>query len=303
MSRRDASLELVGEWWLPGHEDDRVAGTLSSDDSGAITLSLIGSLQHRQVQANSAIGRFAQTLRAQQGEPSEGSYQRIHGVSGGKAITLEDCFQTQFHVDGGGSTERLHVHAVFVGAWMELGESLQFTKLQVWLDWMVYWVATSAIHRPIEFTKDENESLSPYAAELRAEALDPIVTFTTDDGLEIAIKHELTSSGDSASEIRIEQDFLWSISRDSLTDLDDLMKVASCLQALVSIGTAKPAAFRRLQLFHPDVTMDEAGQHPAPIDYYAQWHLQPVPAVSTFIRARCCSGYPTSRLTLTSQPS
>ncbi len=105
MSRRDASLELVGEWWLPGHEDDRVAGTLSSDDSGAITLSLIGSLQHRRVQANSAIGRIAQTLRAQQDEPSEGSYQRIHGVSGGKAITLEDCFQTQFHVDGGGSTE------------------------------------------------------------------------------------------------------------------------------------------------------------------------------------------------------
>jgi hypothetical protein len=60
---------FIGEWWLPGHEANRVVGKLTYDPENGIELELESFFE-------------------------ENKFQAIHGYAAGKKISLIDCFST-----------------------------------------------------------------------------------------------------------------------------------------------------------------------------------------------------------------
>ncbi len=92
----DDDLEARGHWWLPGREDQNVAGILTFNRERGGELGLLGSLrslfEEGEREERDGVTRISMTMASMQ---KSGVYPRIHGLAGNKGYTLEDCFRTQ----------------------------------------------------------------------------------------------------------------------------------------------------------------------------------------------------------------
>lgn len=145
--------QIEGQWWLPENRDSKVPGTLVIEED-RIELSLLGALRDHRASAvaqENPDGSTAFTFTEESME-QDGVYPRILGEAGGKAYTLEDCFQTRrTNLFGGGlQTQRVNVHSVFEGLHFDPEEPVEFSEIVVKLDGLVMFVQRSGLSETIE---------------------------------------------------------------------------------------------------------------------------------------------------------
>jgi len=273
-------FEASGQWWLPENPDHKVAGTLSVSDTGRSDLRLIGSLRSPLgVGETSAEGDVTQTVFTDKSMHAAGVFSRIAGLSGSKAFTLDDCFQTHWSGDlfgRGLDAQTIHVNQVLRGAYFEPGEALEFTTLIVRMDWLVYWVLLGGITESVTVQNpdDTNASMKPIEHVLTIKPVDPL-DLEGPGGAAIQLAQMYGLDGDHITERRLTQDFYFVVGFPDVVPLQDLLSQAGALQDLVSIGTGKVAAFKEVSLRHPDIERSFGDKtHELPIELFAQWQVK-----------------------------
>lgn len=95
-------LERRGQWWLPGHENQKVAGAFTFSPADGVRLKLDGWLDPGQMPRPG----------------SENLYPSILGLtSDGNEVTLWDCWETGWAGSSSGSvTATLQADAAYIGA-------------------------------------------------------------------------------------------------------------------------------------------------------------------------------------------
>ncbi|MFI5955548.1 HEPN domain-containing protein [Cryptosporangium sp. NPDC051539] len=238
-------LDVEGEFWTAENPSRRVSGTLTFDEKTGGRLSLIGSFDS-----------FPPASRSSE----SGNYRRIFGHAESGPYTLEDSFQTRWLMGSHGGREVLRVGKIIKGA--ELTSTGQFAvgHLSVRLDGLVYWANRSGI-------QDRSAGHSPaFTVEsLPSERID-----TAWGRLELG--QTWSQTGDHRAEVRVTQDFVFSLVFDQLTPFKDAVEIASDLQDLVSIATDSTAGFRQVSFRHPEL-FQLVDDDPIPIsgEVFVQW--------------------------------
>ena len=198
--------EGQGLWWLPGRDDKKVPGTITFDSEKGGNLSLIGALSHwtEYAEVVPTEGGGVRMDHTAEVEERSGSYPRIYGEVNGKAITLEDAFQTHSkgNLFGRGSEERIFVNRLFTELWWGDGESAEVTALAVNMAYLNDWAIEKYIGETHVFHEDEPGRLKRW--ELNIEARPARVT-TLGDGLTLTLRHHIGIGGRRSTERHLSQ--------------------------------------------------------------------------------------------------
>lgn len=273
VSNTDAGFEVQGEWWLPGHEDRRVAGTLRFDPGSGGRISLIGSLRRWDEEGERTSENGVTRIRVTQRSLEEsGTYQRIHGIAENKSYTLEDCFQTYSTkgIFGGITKEEVYVNRILKGAHFAPDETLEADGASVTLKYLTHWIGNTGLTEPPQDGKDDAPHLRLDARNLQTES------FTLGDGTSVFLKHAVGMKGDGITRRTLTQQFYFQIKAHHLRTIDELTEAASDLQDLVSIGVGRTAQFETVSFTHPDVIrhVGQGRQISVPIEYFVRWTAQ-----------------------------
>lgn len=271
-------IEAPGEWWLPENPDKKVPGILSVSEEGRAELRLIGAFRSWRDMGTTSVAEDGSsvTTLTQQAMENAAVYPRIVGISQASQFTLEDCFRTGMKenlLSSAPPTERIHVGQTFKGVLFEPGEALEFSSLTVQLDWLPYWLRLRGIEESVTSRRQEDD-FSPVHHDLKLTRQEP-KSFPGLDGGTITLGQTYGLLGDGVTERRLKQDAYFTVEAPDLSSVSSLLRQASLIQDLVSIGTGKVAAFRSVSLTHPDITTDLGGKRVTTnIDMYAPWQLK-----------------------------
>jgi len=267
------AFEADGHWWLPESPDHTVPGRLSVSDQGIANLALIGALES---------GASSETIVQEDGstvtvtEPRldrRGVYPRILGHAGSSGYTLEDCLQTRRTL-GGIDTEEIRASQVFKDVHFGADEALEFTEIRAWMDWLVHWTAQTGLEE--EYTSESSKDLGddPILATLSIRFIKS-QTCAGGNGVTVTLGQSYGIEGDGITERRLMQDFHFRITAPGLVSLDQLLQPLSDLQDLVSIGTGRTAAYKSIELRHPNVVHTFSDRAiPVTIKMFAGWQVK-----------------------------
>jgi hypothetical protein len=141
-------LREQGLWWLPGHEDSRVAGTLVTSSDDFARLELIGAFHGPQTAATLLTTDI------------------ILGVAGGRLVTLYKCVKSGSTLQMPGLySERYLAHFVLLGAHFSSQPSVLFSQVTLDFDALFEWAGLSGLR--VEYNLDSNQHLESIKAEFR----------------------------------------------------------------------------------------------------------------------------------------
>ncbi len=269
-------FEVQGEWWVPGRADRKVRGILKFSSEDGAELSLLGSLrslfEEGERSEEDGVVRVSMTEDALE---RAGSYPRLHGDSGGTAYTLEDCFRVRStnRFLGGQGSETIRVNRILRGASFEENEALEATGISFRLTYLVDWIAETSITEQWREDGGTPEDVPRFRIEAREK---PDRGAVLASGGSVYLKHRVGITGDGISDRALTQSFQWRVDQPSLTNMDDLLDLASDVQDLVSIATHKTAAFESVSFWHPDVFRErsEGTQMPRAINLFGVWNTR-----------------------------
>ncbi|MBF8193399.1 hypothetical protein ITP53_48560 [Nonomuraea sp. K274] len=275
MSDSLRAFDIEGEWWLPEHEDRKVAGRLRFDPNSSAELRLIGTFRSMFEEGDRSLQSDGTAIIEVSKDTIErdGTYPRIHGLANGKQYTLEDCFRsrTTRHLIGGGGTETVHVNQIFQGAYFEKDEALAADGVSVELRYLTHWICHTGIKETHAFPVADLPLNGPEIT-LEARALDDAIV-TLPDGDTLRLKHSVTINGDRITTRELSQKFFFRLYTSSLRPVPELVERASDLQDLVSIATGRTAEFDGMRFWHPDVTWEGGDrQEREPIEFFVPWN-------------------------------
>ncbi len=273
-------FEGQGHWWLPGKEEKKVPGTITFDSETGGNLSLIGALSHwteyaEVVPTEGGGVRMDRTLEV---EERSGNYPMIHGQVNGKAITLEDAYQTHMSENlmlGEASEERVHVNRVFTEVWWSKGEPPAANALSVSMAYLDDWALENYIGESLIYNEDDSRikrlELHVEKREDRSVALE--------DGTTLTLRYHFGNGGRRSTKRHLSQGYSLRLDLPEVTPLNDAIDIASDFQDLVSIATGRNAAFEHVWGFHPDLVReldpeDESKVTPFPFEVFARWNIQ-----------------------------
>lgn len=253
MSESLRSFEAQGLWWLPGREDEKVAGILSySPDSGS-ELRLIGSL-------TSARGSHDEI------------YERIHGIADGKQYDLEDCYQKSYKgslFSPGGETETIYVHQVFRGVHYTEPDEPNADRVTADLRYLSQWVGHQGITIQHHSLQDQEEG-KPFASLQVHKKQDHATKLS--DGASLKIQHRVGSASHTGTERALRESYVCSFEFPELTSIPLAIEYVSDMQDLVSIATGRVAEYDELTFWHPDVARSsDTSSYRVPIGFFAEW--------------------------------
>lgn len=137
-----------GLWWLPGNEDDTVAGTLTVAHGQAARLELIGAFGN--------LSSFTEDYRPE----------IIVGAAGGKLITLYRCTRVGARLQMPGlHTERYIADFVLRGAHFGSAADIRFASMAETYDALFEWASRTSFS--VEFESETNGAFVSAAARLR----------------------------------------------------------------------------------------------------------------------------------------
>jgi hypothetical protein len=248
----------AGDWWLPNGAEHITKGILEVDDSGRMSLELLGTL------GEPGRGSLA---KVQVEFETAGVHPLLHGVGRGTQFTLLECFQTtaNIYLPAGTSSETLHVGRALRGAHLTSEDLEGFTSIWFEIDGTVEWMGTpgsSCTHT--EPPADPTISLT--VGVMPEEVLDG------PDATKVVIRHAPRVSTEGLQKSLLQHAFSLAISSTEPRGLDDLLARASDLQDLISVGTGKAAGFRKVHVCHPGLQVDLGGKlAELPIEVLAAW--------------------------------
>lgn len=125
--------EKLGYFWLPGHDDLKVPGTLKITDGGNIELEIVGYFEEKSEVLN-----------------REMEFERIIGeVEKDGLVTLENCFYTRKSYPFGTITKsRLCVNRALIGAGYEKDEIATFSSVSFTVEGISEWLGISGLSIP-----------------------------------------------------------------------------------------------------------------------------------------------------------
>lgn len=122
------SFDDLGVFWLPGHDDDRLAGRLRFDPvDGRIDLELVGVFDR-------------------ESEDDGEATVRLNGWVGSERITLDRCFSAGHRFGSPGVAScRYHANRMFVGHHFAQSEDLEFRSVLLEVDHLSDWVGRTGL--------------------------------------------------------------------------------------------------------------------------------------------------------------
>jgi len=114
-----------GHWWLPDEPDDAVAGVLTYEPSGGLTLDLIGGFEGM---ISEEVRPGAYTVRDE-----SGTWPVVHGVAANKEVTLLDCVPTRTMSRNFGASEAqtIRPRAALVGVHLDQPQQAAFNECHI----------------------------------------------------------------------------------------------------------------------------------------------------------------------------
>lgn len=273
--------EGQGHWWLPGKEEKKVAGTITFDSEKGGNLSLIGALSRwtdfaEVVPTDGGGVRMDRTLAV---EERTGNYPMVYGQINGKAVTLQDAYQTHVSENlmlGEASEERVHVNRVFTDVWWGEGESPAADALSVSLAYLDDWALEQYIGEKLIYNQADSRIKG---LELHVEKREDRFVLL-EDGTTFTLRYHYGNGGRRSTKRHLSQGYSLRLDLPEVTPVNDAIDIASDFQDLVSIATGRNAAFQHVWGFHPDLAReldpeDKAGKRtPFPFEVFARWNIQ-----------------------------
>jgi hypothetical protein len=283
----DDDLDVRGHWWLPGQEDQKVAGilTFTREKGGELALfgSLRGLLEEGEREERDGVTTISMTMASME---RSGVYPRIHGLADNKGYTLEDCFRTSSTniFTAGSGLETIRVNRIVQGAYFEEGEELEATGISFGLTNLEKWVGESGLTEQwfrVESGRPSPDDPPQFRLEARALARR---TVTLGSDRELTLGHGVGIGGDRMTERSLSQGFWWRIDVPVKTSMYALIDLASDLQDLVSAAVGATAALESVKFWHPDIFRagPDGERYPEAVEFFAQWNA----AVDTATRIR-----------------
>lgn len=247
MSDLSDAFECAGLWWLPGHEDQQVAGILRSTSAGEVTLELIGSFE-------SLEGLFSE---------SGGRYPLVLGFGNEcKQVTLLDCLTTrrQFGMPGIASETLTPLKGLLLGANISDARHLEFERLSLRIERLSEWAGVSGLE--LEMTAGQRADLR--RLQLTYEPPEALRGEIDQHAIEIASGFQTGGIGSSAPSVR--EILSINVTPDVPMSLEDLDRdFILPIQHLLTLGLDRPAQVSGVRVFSQHVTMpvgDESRRMP-----------------------------------------
>lgn len=266
------TLDVLGYWWLPNHENHKVPGRLTWDAERGGDLDLLGELIPLELKDNVLPDGQVQKYRERRTK-LQNQFPIIHGVVRRQAFTLLNSFS----LNGVGlsglneSPEHIATNGVLVGAWYTDREGIEADRAIFHLRHLTTWIDTDSITTNYPHLNSDPDG--PYIAITARRA--PSYTARFDD-TEVRIWNELEPVGDQRTHSGINHAWRLTVRTDDPSLLEKLTDVASDLRALVTIGTGKAADIEKTILQHPMLVRRNLAGEDVPgfrddITYYSRW--------------------------------
>lgn len=268
-------LDVQGEWWLPGQENNKLYGVLKVTNGEAGRLELNGAFRSA---LDAIVWSEDDDSASKSGVISlsslreTGTYPIILGESGieGKYYTLKDCWSSSSGRRGQSSkrSESIGVNQVIEGILFDgPNEQIEFDGCRITMRHLSVWLGRSGLKvvysgTPEQFARVEAVELEDLSLELQ-------------DTSKLHFKQTLATSGDRIHSAAIEQScvLVWDFS--FLRTPEEVTRAVGDVQDLVSIACNRPAEFESVVMVHPQAPLtaldgtDLPGRQP--IEYYGQW--------------------------------
>ncbi len=265
------TLDLQGRWWLPGHDDHRVFGTLRWDPDSGGTLHVEGELRPVVWKDNVLADGSIQKYRDDRGDQQR-NYPVVLGQADNRAYTLLDCFRLSLREHGGDeATERVHVNRVLDGAWFDDRDGLRVDRVVVDLRHLTGWVGHSGLSAAHPRMNGDDADVFTVAT---AKTLPSFQTAHA--GGSVLLAQSLSETGDHIHDLGVRQRWSLRVHQPEPEPLDLFMATVSDFQDLLTLAVGKPASFESIRLQHPSLPKRSLDGKPIgnwreDIAYHAQW--------------------------------
>lgn len=272
MTETPPPAEFPGFYWLPETPETKIPGVMTISAEGEVRLSLIGELRSllafAPVTVNADGSSHVSVTEDSRDQASQ--YSRVLGQSRQTFLTLEDGYESrhQSALFGGMPTQELGFNQCFEGVAIEEGVGLTFDRLRFGLQHLTEWVGESGLSETIQFPDGDQ----PRVQTLQLTALGERTVELQGGGV-LALHHAWSVTGDFTART-LAQEFVFELRRDDAVPLEELMLVASGLQAFVAFGTGRVCGYDSLALSRPDLTDGTPGMPDAfrrYVEYHARW--------------------------------
>ncbi|MBA2444198.1 MAG: hypothetical protein H0V49_02575 [Nocardioidaceae bacterium] len=264
------SLDVLGKWWLPGHEGHRVTGRLTWDVVEGGTLEMLGELRPIALKDNVLPDGSVQKYREPLTKVDQ-QYPMILGEVDDEGYTLLGSWS----LNGRGfhrlreHRERVCVNGVLVGAWYTDGDDLQADRAVFDIRHLTTWVDDSGVKTT--YPRVEGEPNGPWAI---VTAKHRRTRKIGHGDLTVKLWHHFDWTGDGEWTHGIAESWKLTVESKTMSDVDALTNVAVDVRALVTIAAGKSAEIEKVVLQHPAVA-STIGSPPRSIrediSYYSRW--------------------------------
>ena len=244
-------LNLEGVFWLEAMPDDQVAGRLTFDAVNGAELDLIGSF-HRLQELFNELERPV----------------RIHGIAGGRLLTLVDCLHTNRSMQMPGiARERYRVSAILSGCHLGEGQPQVFEAVRVKFRHFDSWVWKTGTVVDISYDK---QSTGIEKIQVIHNPLEKEVVPTDIGQLELIFTYGFNP--DPFHTTTLTQSAVLGVQFTEPRTLRDTFGICTALRNLVTIGVDAPAFITEASLTHSDIIRELPGGKvsPIPIELYIQ---------------------------------
>ncbi|MDX5576630.1 HEPN domain-containing protein [Streptomyces sp. ID01-9D] len=197
-------LDLNGLWWIPGNEDDTVAGNLQFKMRDSINLNLNGSFKS-----------FEELNEHKQ-------YDIILGItSNGKKISLINCLESNLRFSFPGyASDSYRARYLFIGVHLNTLEDMAFERYYISFSNLAKWTKSSGFSRREEYYPDDTFKKLDVSYEFPE-----VKEIAKVNNTKISLHYTFNTKGDFMSNLNLTQKTYIKLDNDSAINFNDFMKI------------------------------------------------------------------------------
>lgn len=148
---------IPGLFWLPDNPSDTISGTLHIAETGAIKLEL-----HRYCEAGVYVTEDRPLGYPPITEGDDHVIGRILGLIGNEPLTLEECSYSNWRAlpIGGIATSTIRASYAFLGAWFEIRERMELSRLEFEVEGLDIWLGIIGFNTNYDFEDTVEDNVS-----------------------------------------------------------------------------------------------------------------------------------------------
>jgi hypothetical protein len=254
-------FEIKGYWFLPGDEDNRVAGTLYFTPNKGIMLELIGSFHEQLEFLESSFNDRKKSTAIIWGESSDA-----------KNITLIDCSSCgSLNFSASFPMQKFSVRYALVGIHLAQTDSAVFNSISVRLPFLTTWVNNYRVKYSLKFG-DAGVNGFELGYHLDDNNVIPV---QLDPELALEIEFSCTPPSTSTTEVlTVQQGYQLNFNSLQLHSFHHLLKKANRFNTFLQLGTLNELSFEKITLINPDDYQEftDGRKYFHPVELFYQQH-------------------------------